>query len=71
MNIRLTLNSGLGASLGPNFNLTASTGVVDPATATLTELLAGIIVIVDDLATDITVTSTGECTNSLNIPITA
>ena len=71
MNVTLTLNSGQGADLGPNFDLTADTGVVDPLTATLTELLDGIIVIVDDLATEVVVTSTGNCTNSLTLPITA
>lgn len=71
MNINLTLNSGQGADLGPNFDLTADTGVVDPLTATLTELLAGKIVAVDELATEVTITSTGSCTNSLTLPITA
>jgi hypothetical protein len=71
MNINLTLNSGQGADLGPNFDLTADTGVVDPLTATLTELLAGKFVVVDDLATEVTITSIGSCTNSLTLPITA
>lgn len=70
MNVTLTLNSGQGADLGPNFDLTADTGVVDPLTATLAELLAGVVVIVDDLATEVTITSTGNCTNSLTLPIT-
>lgn len=63
--ITLTLGSGLGANLGPNFNLTANVGVVIPLTATLSELLAGKIVDVDDLATQVTITSTGVCTNSV------
>ena len=71
MNVTLTLNAGQGADLGPNFDLTADTGVVAPLTATLTELLAGIVVVVDDLATEVTITSTGNCTNSLTLPITA
>jgi hypothetical protein len=71
MNVNLTLNAGQGADLGPNFNLTADTGVVTPLTATLTELLAGFVVIVNNAATEVTITSTGNCTNSLTLPITA
>ena len=36
--ITLTLGAGLGADLGPNFNLTANVGSVTPSTATKTEL---------------------------------
>ena len=73
MNVTLTLNSGLGSDLGPNFDLISNgtPTTVTPSTATLTELLAGTVVVVDNSATSITVTSTGVCTNSLNIPITA
>ena len=71
MNILLTLNSGLGADLGPNFNLTANTGLVTPSTATKTELLAGKDVSVDPAATSVTVTSIGTCTNALTITITS
>ena len=71
MNVTLTLNSGLGSDLGPNFNLTADVGIVSPSTATLTELLASTVVSVDNGATQVTITSTGTCTNSLNLPITA
>jgi len=71
MNVTLTLNSGLGSDLGPNFNLTADVGIVSPSTATLTELLASTVVSVDNGATYIIITSTGTCTNSLNLPITA
>ena len=71
MNIILTLDSGLGADLGPNFNLTADTGSVTPSTATKTDLLLGKLVAVDGGATTVTVTSTGACTNSLTLPITA
>jgi hypothetical protein len=71
LNILITLNSGQGVDLGPNFNLTADNGSVNPSTATLSELLAGKNVIVNDLATQIFITSTGTCTNSLtlNIPV--
>ena len=69
MNILLTLNSGLGADLGPNFNLTADVGVVSPNTATLSPLLSGKPVSVDDTATKVTVTSTGTCTNSIDLSI--
>lgn len=71
MNVTLTLNSGLGANLGPNFNLTANVGTVSPLTATLSELLAGKIVSVDNSATQVTITSTGNCTNSLTLTITS
>ena len=69
--ITLTLGVGLGADLGPNFNLTADVGSVTPSTATKIQLLSpGKVVSVDDLATQVTVTSTGTCTNSItqNIP---
>jgi len=64
-NILLILGNGLGSSLGPNFNLTSNAGAVTPSTATRTQLLAGLIVSVDDIATQVTVTSTGRCTNSI------
>lgn len=64
-NITLTLGAALEAGLGPNFNLTANVGVVTPSTATRTELIAGKSVSVDDLATQVTVTSTGTCTNAI------
>ena len=64
-NITLTLGAGLGADLGPNFNLTANVGSVIPSTATKSELTAGKSVSVDDAATQVTVTSTGTCTNGI------
>jgi hypothetical protein len=71
-NITLTLGAGLGADLGPNFNLTANVGSVTPSTATKSELTAGKSVSVDDAATQVTVTSTGTCTNAITqtIPCT-
>jgi hypothetical protein len=63
--ITLTLGAALGADLGPNFNLTADVGSVTPSTATKTELTSGKSVSVDDAATQVTVTSTGTCTNSI------
>ncbi len=63
--ITLTLGAGLGADLGPNFNLTADVGSVTPSTATKTELTTGKSVSVDDAATQVTVTSTGTCTNAI------
>jgi hypothetical protein len=65
INILLILGSGLGSNLGPNFNLTANVGSVTPSTATKSELLAGKNVSVDDIATQVTVTSTGVCANSI------
>ena len=69
MNILVTLNSGLGADTGPNFNLTANVGSVTPSTATKGELLAGKFVDVNASATQITVTSTGTCTTSIVLNI--
>jgi hypothetical protein len=63
--ITLTLGAGLGADLGPNFNLTANVGSVTPSTATKTELTTGKSVSVDDAASEVTVTSTGTCTNAI------
>ena len=71
MDVLLTLDSGLGANLGPNFNLTANPGhTVTPNTATRAELIAGKMVSVSpEGATIIFVTSTGVCTNQLLINI--
>jgi len=69
MNVLIILNSGQGISLGVNFTLAANVGVVVPSTATLSELLAGKPVIVDNGATSVTVTSLGVCTNALVLPI--
>jgi hypothetical protein len=69
MNITLTLTAGLGADLGPNFNLTSNVGSVTPSTATKTELTTGKSVSVDDAATQVTITSTGTCTNALTLNI--
>ena len=65
MQVLVTLNSGQGGNLGPNFTLSANTGTVTPNTATLTQLLAGIYVTVDNAAISVTITSVGTCTNSL------
>lgn len=71
MDVLLTLDSGMGYSLGPNFNLTANPGhTVTPNTATRAELIAGKMVSVSpEGATIIFVTSTGACTNQLLINI--
>lgn len=69
MNVVVTLNPGLGAQLGPDFNLTANVGIVYPSTATLIQLLAGLTVTVLDSADIITITSTGQCTNSIELNI--
>ena len=65
MVVLVTLNSGQGNNLGPNFTLSANTGTITPNTATLTQLLAGINVTVDNAAVSVTITSVGTCTNSL------
>lgn len=69
MLVLVTLNSGQGVNLGPNFTLSVNTGTITPITATLTQLLAGIYVTVDNAATNITITSLGSCTNSLVLNI--
>jgi len=69
MNVLIILNSGQGISLGVNFTLAANVGVVVPSTATLSELLAGKPVVVNNGATSVTVTSLGVCTNALILPI--
>ena len=68
--LTLTLGTPLGGNLGPNFNISANYGVVTPSTATRSELLAGKIVSVDDLAVSVSITSIGSCTNTItqNIP---
>lgn len=70
MNVLVILNSGLGASLGTNFTLSANVGGAPiPATATLQQLLDGLEVQVNNFATQITITSTGVCANSITLNI--
>ena len=70
MDILITLNSGLGADLGPNFTLAANNGgTITPTTATKTELLAGKQVSVSDASTIVFVQSVGVCTTQLSINI--
>jgi hypothetical protein len=69
MDILITVNSGLGAQLGPNFNLTSNVGTVTPSTATRAELIAGKLVTVNDSSTAVYVTSIGVCTSVLTIDI--
>jgi hypothetical protein len=70
MYILVKLNTNQGLDLGPNFTLTTNVGTLVPATATLTELLAGVTVLADDTATQIFVTSLGICTNTLTLNVT-
>lgn len=71
MNVLVQLNSPLGSGVGPNFTLTSNVGTVIPPTATATQLLAGIIAIINNSATSLTITPIGTCSNPivLNIPI--
>jgi hypothetical protein len=69
MYILVTLNPDQGTDLGPNFTLTANVGTLVPATATLTELLAGVSVLADNAATQVIITSQGTCTNSLTLGV--
>lgn len=70
MIVRITLDSNIGADLGP-FNLTANAGSVAPNTATRTQLVNGLNVTASNSATTLTVTSTGNCTNALTMNITS
>lgn len=70
MIVRITLDSSIGADLGP-FNLTANSGSVVPNTATRTQLTNGLNVTASNSATTLTVTSTGNCTNALTMNITS
>jgi len=63
MQVTITLDAGAGADLD-GFNLTANTGTVTPSTATRAQLLSGLTVTVDNAATSVTVTATGNCTNN-------
>jgi hypothetical protein len=56
MQVLVKLNEPLGADLGP-FNITPNVGVVNPSTASREDLISGVIAIVDDNATQITITS--------------
>lgn len=67
MQVLVKLTSA-GLSTGP-FNLTSNVGVVVPSTATRSELLAGLVVVISDLATEVTITSTGTCINYITLPI--
>jgi len=69
MNVLLTLNAGLGDSLGDNFVLTANVGTVTPNTATKAQLLAGKLLTLNDTASIVTITSEGVCTNSVSFNI--
>jgi predicted amino acid racemase len=69
MYILVRLNPNQGITLGPNFTLTANVGTLVPATATLTQLLAGVSVLADDTVTQVTITSQGVCTNSLILSV--
>lgn len=70
MIVRITLDSNIGADLGP-FNLTANAGSVAPNTATRTQLVNGLNVTASNSATTLTATSTGNCTNALTMNITS
>jgi len=68
MNVLVTLNSGLGNNLGPNFVLTSDIAGFSQV-ATLDNLLNGIQVIVPEGSTKVVITSVGVCTNNLVLNI--
>ena len=61
------LNIPVGANVGPTLALTSDVGVVIPSTATVAQLIAGVLIEVDVLSTTITVTSQGLCINSIDL----
>lgn len=65
--VTITLNSPVGGSVGPTLFLTSDVGVVSPNTATVTQLLAGFIVTLDDAATYVTVSDDGGCKISIQL----
>jgi hypothetical protein len=67
--ILVQLNSPLGANVGPIINLTTDVGTPNPNVASTTQLLTGILVEVDILATQITLTSEGVCQTDLILSI--
>lgn len=70
MNVLVKLYSGLGSSMGATFSITTDVGgAAVPSTASLQELLDGVSVSVNNLATKIIVTSLGTCTDSLVLNI--
>jgi hypothetical protein len=69
MYILVTLNPDQGTDLGPNFTLTSNIGSLSPATATLTQLLAGVTVRADEGVSSIVITSQGICTNSITLGV--
>ena len=72
MQVFVKLNYPLGVDLGP-FNLTANVGSVTPSTVLRLNILDGIVVTVDNSATQITVTSnnSSNCSGtSLTLSIT-
>jgi len=69
MYILITLNPNQGKDLGPNFTLTANVGTLVPSIATLTQLLAGVLVLAADNVTQVFITSQGICNNSLTLSV--
>ena len=68
-NILIRLEIG-GINLGPTFNITSNIGSVTPSTTSYFDLMNGnTIVSVDDNATMITLTSVGQCTNSITLSV--
>ena len=71
MFITVSLNSGYGISLGPRFFLIPNVGNANPWEATLSELLAGKVIEVDDATTSIQIISNGACETGITIPVTS
>ena len=59
----------LGLNLGPSFFLSANTGPVSPSIIKRQHLLSGIIVEVPNSASNVVISSIGQCSNSSLIPI--
>jgi hypothetical protein len=69
MDVFVKIDATSGNGLGPDFQLTSNFGSVSPFLVTRDELVNGIIVSVDNLATVIVITSLGNCSNSVSIAI--
>ena len=59
----------LGLNLGPSFFLSANTGPVSPSIIKRQHLLSGIIVEVPNNASNVVISSIGQCSNSSLMPI--
>ena len=67
--VEIKLNAPIGGNVGPILYLNANVGVISPDVTTVTELLAGLIVSVDENATQINVVSDDPCNILIELPV--